>query len=97
MLHCYDTDVAEKYGIEEAVLIHILSDMVVHDGVWKGDGNYVRCGFEKMLHLVPEFRSTDKVKRVVNKLAKHKIIIKANFNDDNTDRTGWYTVDTDNL
>lgn len=97
MIHCYDADIAKKYGIEEAVLIQILSDIIIHDGVWKGDGNYVRCSFEKMLSLAPEFKTIDKVKMLVDSLLKHNIVIKATFNDDNTDGTCWYTVDTDNL
>ena len=93
MNHQFNTKIAEKYGIEEAILIeHLyfwihknrcLDEMVHHDRTWcyssaKGFNKYVT------------YMSTQKIRRVLVGLEKRGFIYIDNFNKTAFNQTLWY-------
>lgn len=93
MTHQFNTKIAEKYGIEEAILIeHLyfwihknkcLDEMVHHDRTWcyssaKGFNKYVT------------YMSTQKIRRVLVGLEKRGFIYIDNFNKTAFNQTLWY-------
>lgn len=94
MTHIFDTNIAELYGIEEAILIHNFAFWIaknlsgrqhIHDG---------RCWTfntaQSVFDLFPEFKSLQKTKRIIKHLVDEDILVKGNYNEDKTDRTMWY-------
>lgn len=93
MNHQFNTKIAEKYGIEEAILIeHLyfwihknrcLDEMLHHDRTWcyssaKGFNKYVT------------YMSTQKIRRVLVGLEKRGFIYIDNFNKTAFNQTLWY-------
>lgn len=93
MTHQFNTKIAEKYGIEEAILIeHLyfwihknrcLDEMEHHDRTWcyssaKGFNKYVT------------YMSTQKIRRVLVGLEKRGFIYIDNFNKTAFNQTLWY-------
>ena len=91
--HTFDVNLASKYSIEEAILIHHFQFWIsknkrstkhLHQGrAWMFDSA------EDIADYFP-YWSRDQVKRILNKLVKNNIIIKGNFNKTGYDRTNWY-------
>lgn len=94
MIHCYDADIAKKYGMAEAVLIYnfafwigknIANNKHFHDGRY-----WTYCSASALLDLFPEFNSLDKVGRVIKHLIDAGLLMRGNYNKNTFDRTAWY-------
>jgi len=94
MIHCYDADIAKKYGIEEAVLIQNFAFWIsknIANCKHFYDGRYwTYCSTSALLDLFPEFNTIDKIKRVIKNLVDAELIIRGNYNKNAFDRTTWY-------
>ena len=98
MIHSFNAQFAQKYGIEEAIIVHnfyfwlqknAANDKHFFEGrVWTYNSN---AAFAK---LFPYINKT-KIFRVLKNLDELGIIAKGNFNENLWDKTLWYSF-TDN-
>lgn len=98
--HSFDTLLAEKYGLEEAILIHHFQHWIAinkrmgrnnHEGkTWMYQTQ------DKMAAHFPYWKNRVKVKRLIKRLIDLKVIIKGNFNRSAYDRTSWYAFADEN-
>lgn len=95
MTHQFDIEVAEKYGVNEAILLHNIAfwikknqanDKHLHEGHY-----WTYNSMRAFAKLFPYF-SQDQIKRLLKKLENEGAITKGNFNKIQYDRTNWYTV-----
>jgi hypothetical protein len=94
MEHSFNVQFAQRYGIEEAIIVHnfyfwllknLANEKHLHDGrVWTYNSNNA---FSK---LFPYINKT-KIFRVLKHLEDECILIKDCFNKDARDRTLWYS------
>ena len=95
MQHHFDVDLAEKYGILEAVLLdnfcfwtvkNAANEVHIHDGrVWTY--NSVKAFCEMMPYASPK-----QIRRALSHLEAEELIITGNFNNSPYDRTKWYAL-----
>lgn len=95
MVHFFDVEIAEKYGIFEAVFINNLefwlakneaNDTNYHDGrYWSYNTK------DAMIKLFP-YVSPKKIWNAIDHLREEGIILTGNFNEKKWDRTLWYTL-----
>lgn len=91
--HSFDIDLAEKYGIPEAILIHHFQHWITINKRLKRNFHEGRTWTYQTLEEIaahfPYF-STSQVNRLLRKLTKLKVLKKGNFNKRKFDRTVWY-------
>ena len=93
MVHFFDSHIAQKYGINAAVLAGFLWDCAeekstqspqLHEGrVW------VRCSVQMMTGFFP-FLSYDEIRYALKRLIRARVLTKGRFNESCFDRTNWY-------
>lgn len=91
--HSFNIDFAEKYGIEEAIIIHHFQHWIrvnqrlnrhfLEDRTWTYQTR------EEIAAHFP-YLSFDQVRRITEKLVEKKVIITKNFSKDKFSRTLWY-------
>ena len=95
MEHRFDVAAAERYGVEEAIVLKIISEKVrqneangecFHNGVF-----WTRNSIESLSSLFP-YWSRKQVGRIINSLLHQKAIVVGNYNDPPCDRTRWYSL-----
>lgn len=94
MVHFFDSDIAQKYGVNAAVLACFLWDCIeeqstqsprLHEGkVW------VRCSVQMMTGFFP-FLTYDEIRYALKQLIRGRVLTKGRFNESRFDRTNWYT------
>lgn len=100
MEHHFNVQVAQRFGIEEAVIIHNLFHWISKNAAndeSKFDGLYWTYNSIKAYSLLFPYMSETKVKRVFKFLEEEGAIVKGNFSDDKWCRTNWYSFTPDML
>ena len=96
MIHYFDTDIAQEYGIEEAVVIQNFAFWIsknAANGTHFYDGRvWTYTTIAGLSALFPEIK---KARYIVDKLVSKGILLKGNYNKTQMDRTCWYAF-TDN-
>jgi hypothetical protein len=92
--HSFDPDLAEKYSVEEALVIHHFQYWCDHNarlGINFHDGR--TWTYQTIEQIAAHFYyfSVDQVKRIISKLTARDILIKGNYNKSKYDRTLWYS------
>lgn len=96
MKHYFDVDVAEKYGIEAAIIIEQIAYWVRHN---EHNGKNLNDGKYWMYNSIPAFKkqhtymSERKIRRTLKDLEKQGVISTGNYNKKGFDRTKWYTIE----
>lgn len=100
MEHHFNTNIAKKYGIEEAIILHHFYYWIAknaanrcnfHDGLfWTYNSRKVFCTFFG-------YMSETKIFRVIRHLEEKGLIVKSNFNESKMNRTNWYAITIDGL
>lgn len=92
MIRYFDTDIAAKYGIGQAVLIQGIADLIRYNkerNLYFHDGRYwIRNSEKELSRLFPEIK---KVRTVIDSLISADILMKGYFNESAYDRTRWLT------
>ena len=94
MIQEFDSYIASKYGVIEAVIIHDFAKIIERcelAGVQQHEGRYWICGAVKEISRHYSYLSSDQVRRTIDKLVSKGVLIKGNFNIDRFDQTLWYT------
>lgn len=93
MNHSFDIDNAKSYGIIEAVLIDNLSFWIEKNkanGRHFYEGRYWTYNSAKAFADLFPYLSVNQVRRALDSLERHEIIVRGNFNQSAYDRTAWY-------
>lgn len=95
MNHAFNIDIAEKYGIKEAILIENIAHWIkknyankkhIHEGkVWSY--NSVEAFKDQFPYM-----SAKQIRYALNKLEDAEVIKSGNYNKAKYDRTKWYTI-----
>lgn len=94
MIQTFDTYIASKYGVVEAVITYDFAKIIERcelAGVHHHEGRCWVCGTVKEIASWYSFLSPDQVRRTLDKLVSNGVLKKGNFNIDKFDRTLWYT------
>lgn len=93
MVHYFHSDIAQKYGINAAVLAGFIWDCIeekstrqpqLHEGkVW------FRCSVQMLTGFFP-YLSYDEIRYALKRLVAGRILTKGRFNESRFDRTNWY-------
>lgn len=100
MEHHFNVQVAQQFGIEEAIIIHNLFHWISKNAANEEnmfEGLYWTYNSIKAYSSLFPYLSETKVKRVFKSLEENGIIVKGNFSDDKWVRTNWYSFPFDTL
>lgn len=93
MIHSFDTELAEKYGLNEAIMLNNLWFWVEHNKANKTnyfDGFYWTYNSTKAFSELFPYLSQRKISNALNNLKDLGIIQTGNYNKSAYDRTLWY-------
>ena len=95
MVYGFDTNIAQKYGVDEAIFVHNLYFWIVKNeanGRHFYDGKYwTYNSAEAFVDLFP-FWTPKQVRRIIDSLAEKGAIYVGNYNAKALDRTKWYAL-----
>lgn len=93
MIHYFHSNIAQRYGVNAAVLAGFIRDCIeekstrkpqLHEGrVW------FRCSVQMLTGFFP-YLSYDEIRYALKRLVKGRVLIKGRFNESRFDRTNWY-------
>ena len=95
MEHCFNTEIAKDFGIEEAILLHhfhfwlsknAANERHFHDGLY-----WFYNSKKAFVNLFPYMNET-KIFRSIKNLEEKGIVAKGNYNTDKWVRTNWYAL-----
>lgn len=89
----FDVDVAEKYGVDEAVILRHLQFWIFTNranGRHFHEGRTWTYGSVRAFAEIWPFWSIDHISRKLNKLVAIGVLVKGNYNFSGYDRTNWY-------
>lgn len=95
MNHNFNVEVAEKYGLEEAILLENLNYWCVKNEANKKnfkDGMYWTYNSVSAFNELFPYMSNHKISRALKNLEDKGLIKSGNFNENTYDRTKWYAV-----
>ena len=95
MRHSFNTDVAERYGLQEAILLDWIVFWLVENE--RNERNFYegRCWvFNSAKALAEKFHylTPNTIQKTLKRLEDAGIIISGNFNKNKFDRTKWYSI-----
>ena len=92
-MHYFDTKLATKYGMVEAVLLNHLQFWIKHNtekNINYHEGRYWTFNSVKAFCKLFPYLTEKKIRNAIQKLQDAKILLKGNFNKIGYDRTTWY-------
>ena len=95
MVHVFEVEVAEKYGVNAAILLHNLFYWCEHNranGKCFHDGYYWTYNSAKAFTTLFPYMSEYQVRSSIQKLVDAGLVIIGNYNPSAYDRTTWYAV-----
>lgn len=93
MIRSFETSIASKYGVNEAILVHNLYFWInknATNGEHYHDGRYWTYNTIQALSAQSLCLTEDQVRRSVNKLLDANFLVKCNYSKSNLNRTLWY-------
>ena len=95
MIYSFNSQIAEMYGVEEAVFIHNLYYWILKNEAnnrhFYEDKNWTYNSMSAFTKLFP-FWTRRQIQRIVKKLVANGAIYVGNFNKAGFDRTQWYSL-----
>ena len=92
--HNFNTDLAERYGIEEAIILHNMEHWIAKNIANKKhayDGNYWTYNSTKAFTELFPYMNQSKIVRVLKHLTDEGVLNTGNYNKLKFDRTSWYS------
>jgi len=96
MDYSFNTKLAERYGVEEAVLLNHLYFWIQHNAANKKhfhDGRYWTYNSAQAFTEIFPFWSRKKIDRIVQSLKESGAVIIGNYNESGQDRTRWFSLE----
>lgn len=95
MEHSFDTDIAQEYGIQCAILLRHLYFWIeknkANERHYYDDSYWTYSSVKALTELFP-YMSKNTIVRSIQKLVDDGLIIEGNFNKSSYDRTKWYAL-----
>lgn len=94
-IHCFDTDIAEKYGLEASIILNNIYYWVQHNEANEQnfyDGHYWTFNSVKAFNEIFPYISERKIRNALKSLENEGILITGNYNKVAYDRTKWYAI-----
>lgn len=95
MTHCFDVDIASRYGILEAILLNYFNFWIeknkANDANYY-DGHYWTYNSVSAFTKLFPYATKNKICNALNKLEKEGLIGTSNYNKSSYDRTKWYRL-----
>lgn len=95
MDYSFNVELAEKYGVEEAVLLNHLYFWIqknAANGKHLHDGQYWTYSSAQAFTLIFPFWNRQKIDRMIQSLRERGAILVANYNEIGHDRTRWFAL-----
>lgn len=95
MIHSFDSEIAEKYGILEAVLLNHIYFWIEKNRANEQnffDGHYWTFNSTKAFSELFPYASEKQIKKALMHLRDDGILITGNYNETAYDRTLWYSI-----
>lgn len=95
MIHSFDSEIAEKYGILEAVLLNNIYYWIEKNRANEQnfhDGTYWTYNSTKAFSALFPYASERQIKAALMKLREAEILLTGNYNENPYDRTLWYAL-----
>ena len=95
MIHSFDSDVATRYGLNEAILLNYINFWVEHNKaneVHHINGYYWMYNSVKAFNTQFPYMSEHVIRTALKKLVNEGLILTGNYNVNGYDRTTWYTI-----
>lgn len=93
MIYTFDTTLAKKYGLEEAIMIQNFQYWIIKNKVNNKnfyDNHYWTYNSKNALQQLFSFWTYAQVKRILQSLINQGVLIKGNYNKSPYDKTLWY-------
>jgi hypothetical protein len=94
--HIFDVEIAEKYGLEPAIIFKNISFWIQKNEANKSnfyDGDYWTYNSIKAFQILFPYMSEKKIRLAIDILIKEKLLKTGNYNKSAYDRTKWYAFD----
>lgn len=95
MFHQFDIELAERYGLEEAILLNHLAFWVEKNranGKGYHDGRYWTYNSVKAFNELFPYMTEGKIRRALSNLEDAGLLLTGNYNIKGYDRTKWYAL-----
>lgn len=100
MFYSFDVDLAKKYGVDEAIMIHNFQFWIVKNRTNRKhfyDGRTWTYNSIEAFQKLFSFWTKRQIERILGRLIKENILLKGNFNKNSYDRTNWYAFAQESL
>lgn len=95
MIHALNTEIAKKYGIGEALILHrmvyYLEKNIANNKHFYNNNYWIYNSVKAWQELFP-YLTTDKLRTIFKNLKEKGAIITGNYNKFSYDRTTWYAI-----
>ena len=95
MIHAFNTEIANKYGMGEAIILHRMV-FYLEKNIAKNkhfyDGNYWIYNSVKAWQELFPYLTIEKLRTIFKNLKEKGAIITGNYNKFSYDRTTWYAI-----
>ena len=95
MQHSFDIEIAQKYGVNEAIILNYFLFWLSKNKANKKHGHDGRYWTYNTMAAFAEqlpYMTVNQVRRALEKLRKEGLIMVGNYNASSYDRTAWYTL-----
>ncbi len=95
MIHVFDTDVAERYGVNAAIILQNIAYWIKQNEANKTnfhDGNYWTFNSNRAYRELFPYMSKRQIETAFKKLIDDGVLITGNYNKMAYDRTLWYAL-----
>lgn len=95
MIHIFDTDIAEKYGVNSAIILQNIGYWIKQNEANQinyFDGNYWTFNSRRAYQKLFPYMSKRQIETAFEKLINEGLIITGNYNKIAYDRTLWYAL-----
>lgn len=95
MTYSFDTELAQKLGVNEAIMLQNIIFWLVKNkanGTNHYDGRYWTYNSHKAFRELFPFWSESQIKRILQNLFDKNVIVKGNYNSNPYDKTNWYAL-----
>lgn len=95
MFFQFDSEIAKKYGVNEAIFIYNIFFWLNHNQANRKHfykGRYWTYNTKKAFIELFPFWTYDQVRNIIKKLQENTVLLTDNFNENTWDRTTWYSL-----
>lgn len=95
MIHVFDTDVAQKYGVNAAIILQNMSYWIMQNEANETnfyDGRYWTFNSKRAYGELFPYMTAKQIRTAIEKLVEDGVLVTGNYNKLAYDRTAWYSL-----